>query len=454
MQDVEAILSQKSLVIILSYAPAGLGHLRVTDALYHGLPSGVTPVLLGSQDTSITFWHRLMSVHALGKMFMEWMQSGIREDILAFFYRQYLKSQTEILYRQLVTILDQRIDLPKTILVVATHPGLAHKLAVLKERIKKEKNLHVFLIVIDTDDSPQHVWYVDGADLTFVPSERTKAELLRFGKKYNLVPIQIEVAAYPVSPLLAKSLSESKLTERKNQLEIDEENQIQVAIPISGAAVGLDFVHQLVEQLSRKSLRFRFSIIVRSAFYTQKFITSMLSRNDAEIETSEHTREVVDKYIEVYQKHTISLEVTKPSEQAFKALLTPKQIGGSILLLTRPVGRQEYDNLYFLRRHNLVPLISESKILLEKAKSENTNLDQKLLAEATTWRGLELPTEPADAAQFIWYCLGKGVFTQMLKSRVQPKVTDEHAHELSPYGVEKIWEKIAQHLQTSVNDTS
>lgn len=59
-------LKDKSLLIIFAYAPAGLGHLRVTDALYQGLPKDInTPLILGSQDETITYLHRLMSLNPL-----------------------------------------------------------------------------------------------------------------------------------------------------------------------------------------------------------------------------------------------------------------------------------------------------------------------------------------------------------------------------------------------------
>ena len=39
-------LTNRQLLLVLTYAPAGLGHLRIMDALYHGLPETVNPVVL------------------------------------------------------------------------------------------------------------------------------------------------------------------------------------------------------------------------------------------------------------------------------------------------------------------------------------------------------------------------------------------------------------------------
>lgn len=50
-----SLLHDPSVMIIFSYALTGLGHLRVTDALYRGLPEGVRPLTLYSQDTSAVF---------------------------------------------------------------------------------------------------------------------------------------------------------------------------------------------------------------------------------------------------------------------------------------------------------------------------------------------------------------------------------------------------------------
>ncbi len=69
-------LTHRKLLLVLTYAPAGLGHLRVTDALYHGLPETVNPVVLGSQDTSIQSIHRLTSVNPVGKAVFDWLQAG------------------------------------------------------------------------------------------------------------------------------------------------------------------------------------------------------------------------------------------------------------------------------------------------------------------------------------------------------------------------------------------
>ena len=73
IQGEQHVLKDKNLLIVLATAPAGLGHLRVTKALQHGLPAGVTPVLLGSKDPFLTYIHRIMSVHIVLRNVFEWV---------------------------------------------------------------------------------------------------------------------------------------------------------------------------------------------------------------------------------------------------------------------------------------------------------------------------------------------------------------------------------------------
>jgi len=56
---------------------------------------------------------------------------------------------------------------------------------------------------------------------------------------------------------------------------------------------------------------------------------------------AQEDRKVINIYEDVYQKNVISIEITKPSEQLFKALLDCKAESASLLLFTEPVGRQE-----------------------------------------------------------------------------------------------------------------
>src|SRR5574338_624688 len=110
MDTVQSPLNNSSILIRFAYAPTGLGHLRVTDALFHGLPPYTSPLLLGAQDKSLTYLHRLASTHPLIRLFYNTIGEGLTQDITTFLYKKILLSNTELLYQQLITILDQRIE--------------------------------------------------------------------------------------------------------------------------------------------------------------------------------------------------------------------------------------------------------------------------------------------------------------------------------------------------------
>jgi len=429
---------------VFAYVPAGLGHLRVTDALFHGLPGGIDPLLLGPEDPLLVFFHRLTSVNPVAKAILEWQQHGLQEDIYTKFYRWFLKTQTNQIKERLSLVLAQRMDLPQTVLVVVTHFGLAHQLIAIKHKIEEEKHIKMIIVLQVTDDSPQHLWYVPGVDVIFVPSEKTKNELLEYGRKENLDKVPIEVLPYPIDPWMSIKLTAKELEEKSHQLILENHSAINIAVPISGAAVGMNFITKMVDRLHEKSDRCTFHIIAKSTPFTQNFLKEMVNRSFVRFSVSFSSREIVDKYAELYRQEIISLEITKPSEQAFKALFTPDQKGGSILLFSEPIGRQEYDNLNFLRRHHLIPLKAEMENLWQEAE-KNLEIDgggKGLLEGAKHWRGLILPKDPIRAADFIFWCFREKLLLTMVESYVCPKQEGENK-ELSSDGVEVFWQRVA-----------
>ncbi|MDE2026009.1 MAG: hypothetical protein KGJ07_05930 [Patescibacteria group bacterium] len=445
MNNPLADLRDKSLVLIFAYAPAGLGHLRVTDALYHGLPEDVTPILLGAQDESITLIHRIMSIHVVTRTIMGWFQDGILEEIYTFFYRSYLRSHTKLLYQQTKTILDQRLVVPHTVLIVATHFALAHQFAPIKEKLEKEMHIKIVLAVQVTDDSPQEIWYVPGADITFVPSEHTKRQLLAYGRWAHFPTIPIDVIPYPISTYLDENITKQQMEERASQLMLESDTRIHIAVPVSGAAVGLKFSTEFIDELHSNSHRFFFHVIGKHAGYTQKFFSQMSTREYVEVLASLHSRDVVDFYEKLYRTTIVGLEITKPSEQSFKALCNCEKRGAVIMLFTQPVGRQESDNLDFLRRHYLIPTVADQETLWLHAK-QNAPLTEHLKKEAPKWRGVCLPTDAKHAAQFVWWCFQQGLFTEMATCKVEPSEKDTAVHELGSDGVKQFWKKIEEFL--------
>ncbi|OGG11430.1 hypothetical protein A2Z00_05605 [Candidatus Gottesmanbacteria bacterium RBG_13_45_10] len=438
----ETSLDSQDLVIVLAQALTGLGHLRVSHALYHGLPTGTHALLLTSQDTNINYMHRMTSINPWLRSFMEFAQGGWAENITTVLARDYFRRNPKTLEDQLRTILEQHITKPKTLLVVATHVNLAHQLASVKDAFAKKYKVRVVLVVVVTDDSPQHIWAVGGADLIFVPSEYTKRELEAYHRSQKrLPPSKYVVLPYMVSPNLGTELPDVQTTRRKQELDPTRLASIHVAIPISGAAVQLTYFEKLISDLRESSDRFVFHIVSQQSPATASFLSHMIGHHEIKLLVSISHREVVELYESLYEHEVIALEVTKPSEQSFKALLKPRQRGGCILLLSDPVGRQEWDNIRFLVRHSLLPTPSEQQQLWNLAQ-RGKKPGELLLMRAKVWRAVRLPSNPTASAQFIWWCFEQRIFFSMVRF-----AGFGQSIELSSHGVDMFWDAISLYLK-------
>jgi hypothetical protein len=437
----QSVLSDPTLTIIFATSPTGLGHLRVTDALYHGLPKSSAPDLLGAQDPSVSAMYRFVSIHPFTRRIMELMQAPPMDKPFALCARLVIRSQTKLLYQQLKTILGKRLTAPKKVLLVATHTTLGHQLGAIKKNLEKEMGITIILVVQVTDDSPQPIWYVYDADAIFVPSIYTKEKLLAYARKTKLPEIPVIVSAYPISPMLTEPLSEHAQNERFVQADPSSSAQIHLSLPISGAAVGMGYSTNYIKALHLLSKRFFFHITSREAAYTAPFIESMSSLPYAKVYTSSHDMTTVGNYEQVFTTATISLEVTKPSEQAFKALATPKQRGGAILLLMRPIGGQEYDNIHFLRNHGLMPNKKDSNTLWQLAQRQE-DIPPELMEKAHHWRALRLPYNSSAAASFTMWGLEHKLFSTMMHF-----VTAHPSEEIKSNGVEQFWQHVVQLLE-------
>ncbi len=438
-------LADPKLATIFAYAPAGLGHLRVTDALRHGLPPQSQPILLPSREESIRTLHRLTSVIPLFQHIMEWGQRGKPEALFTRFYRRLLLSDAGQMEEQLFEIYKQRIDLPDAMLVIASHFGIAHQVGKIKKHLQSRINIPVYLVVQVTDDSPQSIWYVPGADLICVPSDKTKETLMAYGKNNHLPPVRFEVIPYPLSLHLGQELTAANIKFRQLQLRANSEIPIHVVIPVSGAAVGTNYASLLTRELHRKSKRFHFHLVAKRSVFTDMFIRQMEKKDYVQIFSSHSDRQIVELYETAYTQAVIGFEVTKPSEQAFKALFCNKQRGGSTLLFTVPVGRQEYDNLSFLRRHLLIPTNEEQQMLTEMAASNQELSEPQLdryFPRASTWRGVCIPSDAKKACDFIWWAQEQGLFARMRECFQCPEGDEQCQRELGDNGVVKFWELV------------
>jgi hypothetical protein len=359
-------------------------------------------------------------------MFMEWTQSGSREVTASYLYKRFIQNSS----KNLVTDL-KLVFMGKTVkkaVFVCTHFGLAYEVSAQRAKIEREFGVETKLVVVVTDDSPQLLWGVPGADLIVTPSNRTsKAIQAVVGKN-----VQVTTVPYPLSKDFSKDLSERELTNRINQLNGSSEH-IHISVPISGAAVGLDYLDSLIRYLTLSNPSYLFHIISKKAPFTSIFLRKMKKRMHVSTQSSKSDSRVVGDYEELFKNEIVAFEIVKPSEQAFKALLCPSHKGGVILLLTDPVGRQEYDNLDFLSRHGLIPSRIEQQMLWEQnTKGLNPAL----------WRGVRLPSNPMAAAKFIEWCSKSGLFSQMVACRATPQSWDFHANEMGWRGGEKFWKEV------------
>jgi hypothetical protein len=424
--------------------------LRVTDALYDSCPNKENSVIFESEDKTITYLHRIMSVHPLLRAIFEWVQQDVPEDLFAYFYKKNLRSSTKVIYNQLSAIIkSKKIRFHESIIIIATHFFLAHKIAAIKPQLEHEFKLKLYLFLQVTDDSPQHIWYVPEANIIFVPSLYTKEKLLEYKEKNNLAKTTIEIIPYPISSILRKPLSDIEYKERTSQYDPVLETKIKVKVPISGAAVGMNYFKKIIPELYQISNRFEFEIVSKKTLRTQYFLNYLRKYEFVNLHVFEKDREVVDFYERIYDEKIFGFEITKPSEQAFKALANPKEKGGPILLFSDPVGRQEFDNLKFLKLHHLIPTDKEQDVLWQLSEKNEPLKDSEyedLLNEAIYWRGVRLQKNSYKSARFILWCLKEHIFQEMGKFRIYEKLSDDLKKDIRPDGVVEFWKKIKEYL--------
>lgn len=396
--------------MVITYAPIGLGHIRVANALISGIPEGLEYEVFAPSDNLTESMYRFSSLNVPARRVMEFFQRGLAESLYTKLFTKRLKSHTGDIFEQFIQVIGSRKTKPDRIIIVSTHFGLAYQLGALRTRLEKVLGIEIRLVVQVTDDSPQVAWYVDVVDLIICPSQQTKKLLQEYADKNKLRKVEIRVTPYPVDLNLAKILTREKVENRRSQYDSGKSTPINIVIPVSGAAVGMEFFLHLMRWLHAKSPRFVFHVVCRRAPFTKRFLEKIKHRSYARLYVSHDSKEVVEMYRNVYLDNVISAEVTKPSEQAFKALLRNDSAGGSFLLFAEPVGRQEHDNIDFLKRHGFL--------------SAGPNL-----------RGYILPFGSQASAELIWELFNYG---RMLKAfdDFTPK---ESNHEVGDAGVAMFW---------------
>lgn len=412
-------------LLIFTYAPAGLGHLRVTDALVDSRPMNVPYLMLGSYDRFITKIHRFTSVNPLGRGIFTFFQNRFMDDFATTTYRSLLLSSSSKVYQQLFEIISSRSDIDEVV-IIASHFGMAHQIGKVKERLQKATGKIVRLIVQITDDTTQHIWCVRGADLTFVPSERAKISHESYARR-NKMGLKFEVIPYPISPILTEKLPSSSA--RRKTFKGDSE-PVNVVIPVSGAAVGLLYHSRFIHDIVKLSSRVKIWVVIKKSIYTEMFLSSIADMPNVEVVAGRNDNEMIHLYEQVYKKNVIHLEITKPSEQAFKAILPPDTVGGSILLFTSPVGRQEYENLDFLKRHLLV----------------GSEIGKEGMAPTEHLRAIRLSSDPLLAAKFVNWAIDSQLFLKMNAENYKFSTDSIKSGEVGTKGASEFWKTLEKYF--------
>lgn len=440
----ESALSSDRLLVIFAQSPTGLGHLRVTEALCEALPKSVKGILLNSQIKTEVFLHGITGSIPIFTKILEYAQDGWLEEALLPVMNAYFRSGLATVEKQLETILNMEYTKPNTLLIVATHYGLAHQIGTIKKTFEKKNNIRIILIVVVTDDSPQKLWVAPGVHMTFVPSEITRKKLQDFAAKHiSLRGNSFVVSPYIISPGINKRLPTDGLKTRMFQYDSSNAHAPVFSIPVSGAAAQLDYLQTVVRNISNDLQGTQFHIVTHISQKTNGFLRSIQDIPHISVSSSESRRETILLYEYMFTKIVVGFEITKPSEQAFKAMISPEKIGGVILLFSEPIGRQEHDNLAFLRRHGLIPAIEDQKSLWTMGVNPgNITLQTDMRKKAVRWRGIMLPSDPALASLCITVWKQSGIFQAMGNFAGLPQ-----NKELSPDGAKMFWNHVARFIQ-------
>ncbi|CAN5330880.1 hypothetical protein BH10PAT1_BH10PAT1_0110 [soil metagenome] len=414
-------------LFVFTTSPAGLGHIRVMDAIKDGKPNGITTVDIGIVDLKANRVHDLGSRVTFFRKLTEFYQTNpLAESFVTQIYTKFLRRHTQEVVKNFRNIAKEYSNY-KTWVVISTHFALAHTISAAKEKLEKELGIKIITCVVVTDDSPQKIWAVKNSNLTFVASEQTKISLSKFFPKDQ--QDSVKAISFPIAQRLSQNMTTSEFQFVINQTDPKQDKKIQIEIPISGAAVQLTFFQKFIEKLSREN--YLFTVIGQESMLTKKFFDDIQRLPRVQISVGKDSWQTVKFYESMfYQANRPSIEITKPSEQTFKAILNPRQRGGVILLLTPPIGRQEYDNLNFLTRNGLMPTEIEGNQLF--VDSDLT----KWIPKAKTWRAIKLPDDPIAAADFVKKLKANGIFYAMLSAVIPDKP------ELKDNGVQMIWNEI------------
>ncbi|MDQ3239351.1 MAG: hypothetical protein M3P33_02395, partial [bacterium] len=264
--------TKKHIKIIISTSPTGLGHIRVMNALLEGLPKEIKPSIIGIQDNLTSFIYRIISTNATLRKCFEFIQNNpLAENLTSQIIRSFQIINLSNTIAEIKNILDSDDEI-SDIIYVSTHPMIGNKIQkIIDKQYFDIPSTHALIV---TDDSPQRFWVLN-SDYIITPSEKTKNKLQKLCTDCNFNP-KIIVKPYPINPKYLKKLPPHVLYNKLEQIEPDNPQKLRICIPISGAAVQLDFYQVLIEQLlitipHNNLNEFTFSIITKEGNFTRPF---------------------------------------------------------------------------------------------------------------------------------------------------------------------------------------
>jgi hypothetical protein len=120
-------------MVILTTSPAGLGHIRVMEALKQGLPPDVAVATLGIKDARMQMLHRTTSINPYFRRLAETVQHNpLAEGGFTRWYRTVLRHNPAQVLAQIVELVASVETKPDRVIVLCTHFGAGHQLAAVR----------------------------------------------------------------------------------------------------------------------------------------------------------------------------------------------------------------------------------------------------------------------------------------------------------------------------------
>jgi len=139
------VISFTDTLFIFTTSPAGLGHIRVMDAIKEGRPSGITSVDIGITNIRANRIHDLGSRVKLFVKLTEFYQTNpLAEKIVTFYYAWYLRHHKKEVIREFQKIATQ-YPKNKVWVIISTHFALAHSISAAKEELEKSLGIKIYL---------------------------------------------------------------------------------------------------------------------------------------------------------------------------------------------------------------------------------------------------------------------------------------------------------------------